>query len=594
MRIGFDIAQTCGPKAGCGWVADCLAREFLRVSPQHEYIWYHHFDSWINPNTDGGPVFDARVATPFHGVSADDARAQWQTIRRTGQMPGRPDVVHAHSFNAPKIKGARLVFTAYDVSFWAHPEFTTDLNRLTCQRGVLDALAHADGFYFISEHARSEFDRMTGGWLQESRRPTLVHYLAPRHAAPSEGWRKGLDGPWLSVGSLEPRKNLDFLLDAYRIYAEKSRIVRPLRMVGGSGWMRESLLGRISRWPHRGSVFYAGYVPDSDLLDEYRAAFGLTFPSHYEGFGLPVLEAMQQHTPVICGRVASLPEVGGDAAIYADIVDPEKFAAAMLALEDDEATYRRRSAASVAQSSKFTWEGLVGALEAFYARLVSPEGSPQFPPPESGPPVKLAPTLPLPVPPLTTFSTSAMLPAKDSVLDIDRLMERIRSDVALRRTPPPPKVSPKPVPRYTLGTLLRFGLDGNAAPFLGSGWSHPEPEFRWTDGSMAEILLTFDRPMPDLVLSFSAIPMRVNETESQPVSLAWNGSLVGEWTVSDSKTQHTLIFATSSGDPSVARLTFRLPQAFSPLSQNMGTDTRKLGLAFREMVLRPAHELGFE
>lgn len=122
MRIGFDIAQTCAPKAGCGWVADCIAREFLHTVPHHDYVWYHHFDSWINADTGGGPLPGGRVTSPFHGMGPQEARERWKSIRVSGELPGAPDVVHAHSFNAPRLKRTRLVFTAHDVSFWAHPD----------------------------------------------------------------------------------------------------------------------------------------------------------------------------------------------------------------------------------------------------------------------------------------------------------------------------------------------------------------------------------------------------------------------------------------------------------------------------------------
>jgi glycosyltransferase involved in cell wall biosynthesis len=370
MKIGFDVAQACVPKAGCGWVAECIAREFLRVSPKNEYVWYHQFGRWINPTTDGGPQAAGGVDAPFQGMAAGEALARWNEIRKTGLLPGKPDVVHAHSFNAPRLEGSRLVFTAHDVSFWRHPEFTTEHNRMNCQRGVLEALAHADGFYFTSEHARREFNAFTGGILDETGRPTLVRPLGARQPAPPPGWKKSSEGPWLAVGSLEPRKNLDFLLDAYLRYALESRAPRPLRLVGGTGWMSEELLRRIAAWSGPGAIEYSGYLDDGRLLEEYRSAFALLFPSRHEGFGLPVLEAMQQRTPVICGRVASLPEVGGDAVRYADVSSVEEFADAMLELDNHESRWAALCEAGAKRSLTFTWDRLVLALEEFYRQML--------------------------------------------------------------------------------------------------------------------------------------------------------------------------------------------------------------------------------
>lgn len=370
MRIGIDIAQTCLPKAGCGWVAECMARAFLEHEAGHQYIFYHHFDSWINTST-RSPLNDLPLAAaPFRDLSAQDGVAAWNSIRERGIIPGAPDVVHANSYNAPRIENAKLVFTVYDVGFWAHPEHTTEANRHICQRGMLDALANADGFWFISDFTRREFDKYSGGWLQQTRKPWLVQPLAPRHPPPADGWTKPTDGAWLCVGTLEPRKNLDCLLDAYRIYAETSAIKRPLRLVGAHGWMCEGLVNRISRWDGPGIVQHAGYLPDPDLLHEYRASFGLVFPSIYEGFGLPVVEAMNQQTPVICGNLASLPEIGGQATIFVDPLTPAAIASAMLALEDDPAAYRQRALHCLHQAERFSWSRVAHALAEFDARLI--------------------------------------------------------------------------------------------------------------------------------------------------------------------------------------------------------------------------------
>lgn len=372
MRIGIDIAQTCTPKAGCGWVAHCLAHEFLRSAPNHDYIWYHHFDSWINTSNTDGPVCGAsRVEMPFRGMPADTAMSVWNRIRTDGIIPGAPDIVHAHSFNAPRLSGTKLIFTVHDVGFWTHPEYSTELNRMVCQRGLLDALANADGFYFTSEYSRSEFDTMLGGWLTDSGRSVLVHPLAPRHPAPAAEWTPPADGSWLFVGTLEPRKNLDGLLDAYAIYLQNSESKRPLRIVGSHGWKCEQLVQRILAFQPAGFVQHTGYLPEPDLLHEYRHAFALVFPSYHEGFGLPVLEAMQQKLPVICSRKSSLAEVGGDAACFVNTENPKELADAMLRLETDSSLHRDLSAASSAHASHFTWESLVHRLIGFYETVLN-------------------------------------------------------------------------------------------------------------------------------------------------------------------------------------------------------------------------------
>lgn len=179
-------------------------------------------------------------------------------------------------------------------------------------------------------------------------------------------------------------------------------------------------------------------------------------------------------------------------------------------------------------------------------------------------------------------------------LDIEVLMERIRSEVTQRRTSTAPESVSASAHHYSPGTLLRFSISGNASPYTGSGWSHPEAEFRWTDGEIAELILVFEKPPGDLVLSFTVHPLLGSGVDAQQVLASWNGVFVGEWSISEAKSYHTLILSNISARFPRGLLKFHLPQSFSPLSRNLGSDQRRLGLAFHELVLRPAQELGFQ
>lgn len=176
--------------------------------------------------------------------------------------------------------------------------------------------------------------------------------------------------------------------------------------------------------------------------------------------------------------------------------------------------------------------------------------------------------------------------------DIEVLMERIRKEVARRRTTPPLGSATEPARIYSPGTLLNFEPNGNASSYTCSGWSYAEAGFRWTDGPVAEILLVFEKPPGDLVLSFTVHPLLGGEIEAQQVSASWNDVLVGEWSIREAKSYHTIIFSHISASTPSALLKFYLPLSFSPLSKNLGGDPRRLGLAFHELVLRPARELG--
>ncbi len=323
LRIGFDVAQTCHDRAGRGWVADLLVKELVKLGPHHRFFLYHQFGNWINKDTAKGTHLGGEnVSEPFRLLSPEEARKIWQSVGvGTKILPGAPDIVHANCFQAPAVAPAKLVYTIYDVSFWVCPEFTTEENRLVCQRGVLEAIGRAAAFVFISQSSLGEFERET-------------------------------------------------ILDAFQIYFDQSPTKRRLAIAGGRGWKSDDIHARINDLERRGLVKYEGYVEDSRLQELYSNAFGLVFLSHYEGFGLPIVEAMSQACPVITRRNSSLPEVGGSAAIYCDN-DSVEIANAMLRLERDEPYYLATSHASWTHAKRFSWSAAAEKVLDLYHQLVT-------------------------------------------------------------------------------------------------------------------------------------------------------------------------------------------------------------------------------
>ncbi len=382
LRIGLDVSQTCHERAGCGWLADSLAHALAAVEPENEYFLYHHFGEWYNEDTGAGTRIDSpHVHSPLRGLDVAGAVAFWNQLRAgTAELPGEPDIVQANSYQAPPVGKARLVFFVHDVGFWVHPEFSTDANRLLCQDGVLAALGRADGFLFNSDFSRREFDRVLAGWLERSGKPWAVTLLGPRDE-PSK--LSSIDGSvagseaddddnfWLAVGTLEPRKNYETLLDALDLYWARSPRPLPLRIAGGGGWKSDVLKEHLTTLETRGRVQRLGYVPDADLLRLYGRAQALIFPTWYEGFGMPVLEALSQGAPVICSENSSLPEVGGNAAVYIDPASAESICQAMLALEADPVRRARLAEAGRRQAARFSWEKAARESLDFYRRVLA-------------------------------------------------------------------------------------------------------------------------------------------------------------------------------------------------------------------------------
>jgi glycosyltransferase involved in cell wall biosynthesis len=186
--------------------------------------------------------------------------------------------------------------------------------------------------------------------------------------------RKGLPEEFiLFLGTLEPRKNIGRLIDAYAALREREapRAVPKLVIAGGKGWFYESLFAQVASLGLGDDVLFTGYVPGDELVLWYRAALMFVFPSLFEGFGLPVLEAMACGAPTITSNVSSLPEVAGDAALLMDPYDTESLVSAMKRLLHEPELRARLSQAGPQQAKQFPWSRTAAETAAVYRDALS-------------------------------------------------------------------------------------------------------------------------------------------------------------------------------------------------------------------------------
>jgi glycosyltransferase involved in cell wall biosynthesis len=297
------------------------------------------------------------------------ATRTWVELRRP-RLPaavlGELDLVHATSAAVPPTRGRPLVATVHDVAFRRFPEAYPAGGRRFHERATWIAVREAARVLVPSAATARDLVDLYG---LEPARVTVTPLGVdpppdPLDRAPARRLlrRLAVPGPFLlAVGTLEPRKNLARLLAAFAAVAAELH-EHHLVVVGPAGWGKALPPG--TAVPPR--VVLAGSVDQVTLHGLYASADGLAYPSLYEGFGLPVLEAMAHGTPVLTSDRSSLPEVAGDAALLVDPVDPDAIAKGLVALVSDGALRQSLAVAGPRRAAAFTWAATAAATWAAY------------------------------------------------------------------------------------------------------------------------------------------------------------------------------------------------------------------------------------
>ncbi len=366
MRIGFDISQTCESKSGTGFWADQLIKALAKVDDENAYTLLPWFYDYRPQTLDAATKITKKNFIEKVVKRFDDEESA------IGQL----DVIHSNNFRFPKDVSAKKVVTLYDVCFLEYPEYTTDANRLFCYKGTLDSMLFADKIIAISEYTKQRLlhffpfvDEKKVEVVYCGNRDTLLKEKADSSLISRFGLKE--EEYFLSVGTIEPRKNYGTLLKAYKIYKEHTSNYKKLCIAGGYGWMQEHFKEDIAALGLADDVVVTGYVSDAELANLYRYCFAFAYPTWYEGFGLPVLEAMNFNKPVIASDVTSIPEVAGDAAILTTPGDVEALADAMSKLESNEELRAELLAKIPEQLEKFSWEKSAKQLLEIYKELLA-------------------------------------------------------------------------------------------------------------------------------------------------------------------------------------------------------------------------------
>lgn len=383
--IYIDVSAAVHGRAGLGRYAASLTRALVDSSSLQE-------GARVGRRAEGSPYAlfynRERGVEPLEGLEHLPASAvalgykPWRMLvlmaqaARLGFDRLLPDaeLFHATEHLLLPLRLVPTVLTVHDLIFQHLPRHHKLLNRVYLNSALPLFCRRATHLIAISECTRRD---LMEAYDVPGEKITVVHEAAdpafqpqPRERVAAVRRRYGLPERYLLfVGTIEPRKNLTPLLHAFELL-HKEGLSDALVVVGKRGWLYDAFFAELERSPARQAVILPGYVPDEDLPAVYVGAQALAFPSLYEGFGLPVLEAMACGTPVACSQTSSLPEVADDAAVTFDPISEDDIVGVLRRLLVEPGLRRELRERGLERAAQFSWDRAAAETEAVYRRVL--------------------------------------------------------------------------------------------------------------------------------------------------------------------------------------------------------------------------------
>ena len=370
MRIAID-AHTVGTKLGGN---ESYAVNLIEALAEIDRV--NHYTIYVTTNearerfSSRWPNFKVRATLPHTPLIRIP-------LTLSAELRKNPvDVLHVQ-FTAPPFCPCPVVVSIHDLSFEHLPQTFNRRSRTQLRLTVRHSARRAARILSLSEHTRHDIIETYG---VKPQRVTAIPLAAPEHFGPISDNRElqrvrhnyGIDRDYiLSVGSIQPRKNLARLVRAYAsLRGDGSADTLPkLVLVGKCAWLYDETLRALDETNVKDAVVLTGYVPERDLPALYSGALCFVYPSYFEGFGLPPLEAMKCGSPVVVGNRTSLPEVVGDAALAVDPFDVDAIAGAIRRLVNDSALRRELSIKGQERANEFTWRETAKKTLAVYKEV---------------------------------------------------------------------------------------------------------------------------------------------------------------------------------------------------------------------------------
>ncbi len=349
-----------------------LLRELPAAAEHLQFVVYLHDRRFVPAPGSTLAVRRSRWATtnPWARIVWEQSGLAWASRRE------RLNLLHGLAYVTPLAASCPTVVTVHDISFVRFPRAFRAANRYYLSTFTRLSVQRAARVIAVSAHTRDDLIRT---WAILPEKITVVPNgldvaFHPVDAAAVADFRRrrGLPERFiLSVGTLEPRKNLARLVQAYAAATAGERREIKLVLVGGKGWGYQEIFAQVERLGLTRDILFPGFVPADELPWWYRAADVFAYPSLYEGFGLPVLEAMASGIPVMTSTVSSLPEVAGDAALLVDPCDVEAMAQAIARLLHDKSLREELVARGLRRAAGYSWARTAIETIAVYQDVLS-------------------------------------------------------------------------------------------------------------------------------------------------------------------------------------------------------------------------------
>ncbi len=358
MRIGIDATALPAQPVGVGNYIIQFVKALAKMDIDYELI--------VFAQKGKRDLFDIPNDENLHWVIVPDKSPMYRLIWEQTTFPrlvhrAEVDLLHSLHYTQPVRLGCPSIVTIHDMTFFLFPDLHTRSKRLFFPFAIRSSVRRADALIAISESTRQDSIRLLGVSPQKVFTTQLGITDEFRVVKDNEllaKVRKKYDLPEefvLYVGLVEPRKNIPFLIRAYKSLADEG-IKHNLVIVGRIGWMYQEVFKQIEELGLEGRVQFTGYLPQDDLPMVYNLASLFVYPTKYEGFGLPALEAMACGTPVVTTAISSLPEIVGDAGMLIPPGDEQALASAMAEVLHDSTLFNQLRTRGLQRSEHFTWE----------------------------------------------------------------------------------------------------------------------------------------------------------------------------------------------------------------------------------------------